>query len=327
MGAQPQGRPMTEISYEQLRPLIASQDVQGSQVRVVFRCPKSGASHESSAGMQRGRGVKDIALKAAKQSAWYSLRNSLMRAISSALGHGVVGSVGRQVSSQLMHGATASTQWSGGEIEAAVVQAFVRVQNKFRPEGQSFVAVHGSVAPDAVDTGFHKQLREAPISERYDQGVLARVLVELAKGDGRLSPEEQSLLSSFLDPSLGTIDQLASRPPLSAVELSETSAAARDTILMLGWALALSDNSLAPSERARLDQVAAGFQLAADRVAALRGHAQHFLLDQALDAAYRSGTRDATLFQQAMQVATALGFDPESAERADIRYRKARGIV
>lgn len=318
---------MSEITYEELRPLIADQEVRGAQVRVVFRCPKSGASHESSAGIQRGRGVKDMALKAAKQSAWYSLRNGLMRALSSALGHGVVSSVGRQVSGQMMREMSQNTQYSGSEVEAAVVQAFLRVQNNFRREGQGFVAAHGQVAAEATDTGFHQQLRQAPVSERYDQGVLARVLVELAKGDGQLSPEEQTLLSGFLDPSLGTVDQLSTRPPLSAVELSETSGPARETILMLGWALALSDNSLAASEHMRLEEVATGFAVAPDRVAALRGHAQHFLLDQALGAAYRTGTRDAALFQQAMQVAAAIGFDPESAERADVRFRKARGIV
>lgn len=318
---------MSEITYEELRGLIADQEVQGNRVEVTFRCPKTGVTQTSSAGIQRGKDLGNVALSAVKQDAWRSLRNGIMRAISGLLGHGMLGRVGRQVSNEVVRNAGQGARHTGADIENAVVAAFLRVQNQFRREGSGWVAAHGQVNQESVDTGFHAQLRAAPIQERYDQGVLARVMVELAKGDGALSGEEQGMVAAFVDPSLGTIDQLGTRPPLSDVELSETTPAARETILMLGWALALSDKCLAPSEAARLESLAKGFGVAADRAAALKGHAQAFLLDQALDLAYRSGSRDAAAHQEAMQVAAAIGLDPESAERADVRYRKARGIV
>ena len=341
---------MSEITYAELQGLIEHQEVKGSRVEVTFRCPKTGVTQISSAGIQRGRDLSNVAMSAMKQNLWRSLRSGIMRAISGLLGRGMLGQVGRQVSNEVVRNAGHGARHTGADVETAVVAAFLSVQNQFRREGSGWVAAHGQVNPEAVDTGFHAQLRGAPVQERYDQGVLARVMVELAKGDGQLSDEERSMVSAFVDPSLGTIDQLATRPALSKVsafvdpslgtidqlatrpalsdvELSETSAAARDTILMLGWALALSDKSLAASEAARLESLASGFGITADRVGALKGFAQAFLLDQALDVAYRSGARDAAAHQEAMQIAAAIGLDSESAERADVRYRKARGIV
>lgn len=318
---------MSEITYEELSDLIAAKEVRGSRVEVTFRCPKTGVTHTSTAGIQRGRDLSNIAVSALKSNLWRSLRSGLMRAISGALGSGVMGSVGRQVGNEAVRGAGQGAKFTGSDIETAVVAAFVSVQNNFRREGSGWVAAHGQVTEEVVDTGFHAQLRSAPVQERYDQGVLARVLVELARGDGELSSEEQSLVAAFVDPSLGTIDQLATRPPLSAVELSETNAAARDTILMLGWALALSDQTLAPSEASRLGELASGFAVASDRAEVLKGYAQAFLVDQAFDAAYQSGSRDAGAHAEAMQIAAAIGLDAESAERADVRYRKARGIL
>ncbi len=318
---------MSEITYAELQGLIEHQEVKGSRVEVTFRCPKTGVTQTSSAGIQRGQDLGNVAMSAMKQNLWRSLRSGIMRAISGLLGRGMLGQVGRQVSNEVVRNAGHGARHTGADVETAVVAAFLSVQNQFRREGSGWVAAHGQVNPEAVDTGFHAQLRGAPVQERYDQGVLARVMVELAKGDGQLSDEERSMVSAFVDPSLGTIDQLATRPALSKVELSEASAAARDTILMLGWALALSDKSLAASEAARLESLASGFGITADRVGALKGFAQAFLLDQALDVAYRSGARDAAAHQEAMQIAAAIGLDSESAERADVRYRKARGIV
>jgi tellurite resistance protein len=318
---------MSEITYQELSGLIAHQEVKGSRVEVTFRCPKTGVSQTSTAGIQRGRDLGNLAVSGVKQELWRSLRNGIMRAISSLLGGGMMGRVGRQVGNEVVRNAGQGARHTGADVENAVVAAFVRVQNQFRREGSGWVAAHGQVTQEEVDTGFHAQLRGAPIQERYDQGVLARVMVEIAKGDGALSGEEQNMVAAFVDPSLGTIDQLATRPPLSNVELSETTPAARDTILMLGWALALSDSSLAPNEAARLESLAAGLGIAAERAAALKGYSQAFLVDQALDVAYRSGARDAAAHQHAMQIAAAIGLDAESAERADVRYRKARGIV
>ncbi|MBL4848534.1 MAG: TerB family tellurite resistance protein [Planctomycetes bacterium] len=318
---------MTEITFEELRGLIAAQEVRGSRVEVTFKCPTTGASHESSAGIRKGKGLGNVALSAAKQGMWRSLRSGIMRAISGALGSGAMASVGRQVSNQMVRDASQGSQFTGEDVEAAVVEAFQSVQSKFRREGQGWVAAHGEVSADVADTGFQAQLRQGPVSERYDQGVLARVLVEVARGDGKLSSEEEALLGTFVDPSMGTIAELATRPPLSSVELSETSAAARDTILMLGWALALSDQSLAPSEQARLAEVASGFEISAEQAAVLQGYAQAFLVDQALEAAYASGSRDPAAHQEAMAVAAAIGLSAEAAELADVRFRKAKGIV
>ncbi|HBP22152.1 MAG TPA: hypothetical protein DEA08_30770 [Planctomycetes bacterium] len=319
---------MSEIPYASIQPLIADQQVNGSSVRVTFRCPQSGFSVDSSAGIKKGQSLSDVAMASAKRSLWWSLRSTLLRMISSSLGHGVAGRVGRDVGNQFLRQAGQGVQYSNEEIQAAVVDAFTRVQSKFRHDGNQWTAAHGLGAEGAPVGDFQRQLQQAMPSEPYDRGVLARLLVEVAKADGQLAAEEERFLSTYLDPSFGTPRQLAQRPNLTAIELDETSAGAvRETLVMLGWALALSDQNLNPGEQARLDEVASGLKVAAGRAAELRSYAANFLVEQALEHAYPSGHRDERAHAAAIALAGKLGLSQEETERADVRFRKARGIV
>jgi hypothetical protein len=318
---------MNTPTYADLQHLIAKQDVEKRSVVVTFACPQSGFSVESRAGIQRGKGAKNMALGAAKRGMWYSLRNSLLRALSSALGGGVMGRVGREVGRGVLNQAGEGHQFTEDERQAAVVLAFTRVQSKFRHDGTRWIGAHGQVADESSQLDFHAQLRGAPVSERYDQGVLARILVEISAGDGQLSDEERGVLSHYIDPSLGTIAELAARPALSDIELGEVSqGGVRDTLLLLGWATALSDRHLAASEQSRLSAIASGLGIKDARAKELQASAQAFLFEQALGPVYASGARDEASYAEALEVAAALGLSPEDAERADVRYRKARGL-
>lgn len=319
---------MSEIPYASIQPLIADQQVHGSSVRVTFRCPQSGFSVDSSAGIKKGQSLSDVAMASAKRSLWWSLRSTLLRLISSSLGHGVAGRVGRDVGNQFLRQAGQGVQFSNEEVQAAVVDAFTRVQNKFRHDGNQWIAAHGLEAGAAPVSDFQRQLQQAMPSEPYDRGVLARLLVEVAKADGQLAAEEERFLTTYMDASLGTPRQLAQRPALTAIELDETSAGAvRETIVMLGWALALSDQNLNPNEQSRLNEVTSGLKVDAGRAAELRGYAASFLVEQALEHAYPSGHRDERQHAAAYELAAKLGLSREDAERADVRFRKARGIV
>lgn len=319
---------MTEIPFASIQPLIADQQVHGSSVRVTFRCPQTGFSVDSSAGIKKGQSLSDVAMASAKRSLWWSLRSTLLRLISSSLGHGVAGRVGRDVGNQFLRQAGQGVEFSSEEVQAAVVDAFTRVQSKFRHDGNQWIAAHGLGAEGAPVSDFRRQLQQAMPSEPYDRGILARLLVEVAKADGQLAAEEERFLSTYLDPSFGTPRQLAQRPALTGIELDETSSGAvRDTILMLGWALALSDQDVNPGEQARLNEVAGGLKIDAGRAAELRGYAANFLVEQALEHAYPSGHRDERAHAAAIALAGKLGLSQEDAERADVRFRKARGIV
>ena len=66
---------MSDITYENLRPIIADEQVRGLSVQVVFQCPLSGHKVSSSASIQAG--VASKMRNAVSRSLMYSLRSSL----------------------------------------------------------------------------------------------------------------------------------------------------------------------------------------------------------------------------------------------------------
>ena len=252
-----------------------------------------------------------------------SLRRAVARAISDTVGTGVAGRVVRQAADATIVQKERSTSFSKAEVQAAIVSAFQSVQSRFQWNGAEATWV-GVSEPT---TAFAKRLAEAPVTERFDQGVLARALVELSAADGEVSDDERSFMADFLDPSLGTVDELAQRPPLTAADLGETTESVRGSILLLGWACAMSDEDLADAEVDRLGELAAGLGIDTDQAADLRRDAQQFLFDQTLDSVYASGSRDTDGFALALEAATKMGIDQAAVEKFDAAYRKRCGIV
>ncbi|HWN67227.1 MAG TPA: hypothetical protein VNM90_06280, partial [Haliangium sp.] len=179
-----------------------------------------------------------------------------------------------------------------------------------------------------VITGFMRQLVDAPATTRYDRLVSVRMLTEIASADGQLGTDENMFLSGFITPDLGTVEELWRTPRLSNAELAETSEGpVRETMLMLAWAVAWTDEQLAPEEEARLREYATALAVPAPRMAELQSHVRNYLLDQALARAYGGGRRDPAAHAEAMAFARRLGMDDTTAERADIRFRKRNGLV
>jgi hypothetical protein len=72
-----------------------------------------------------------------------------------------------------------------------------------------------------------------------------------------LAQEERDFLANFVPSDFGSIEQLAAQPPLSPVELEETSSGAtRESMLMLAWTVALTDEELDANEEAILQRFA-----------------------------------------------------------------------
>ncbi len=318
---------MSEITYEKIESLIAAQEQERSTMKVSFRCPVTDKIVSASGSIQKGTGLVDKARQSTQKSVLWSLRSAVSRAVRGALGHGVAGRVGSEVAGQLMTNANDATNFSADEKREAIVRAFEGVASQFVWNGTKGSYVHASAGGEDASP-FGQQLASAPVEARYDRGILARMLVEVASADGNLGADEREFIGSFLSDEMGSVDDLAGRDRLSTVELEETAAgASRETMLMLGWALAHTDEDVADAEVARLGELAAGLGVAADRAAELRKTAQHYLVDQALDAAIAGGSVDDGKRKEALDLAARIGIDPTEAQRAEIRWRKRHGIV
>ncbi|MEM8710774.1 MAG: hypothetical protein AAGG01_07460 [Planctomycetota bacterium] len=314
---------MTTPTFAAIQPLVASQEVRGSSVSVTFRCPETDVEVQSNASIKRSDSVKAQAARSVKKNMWSSLRRSVTRAVADALGNGAAGRIARDVANTSMRQGEQKTAFSKEETQNAVVEAFTAVQSSFKwnASSESWTGVKKPA------NGFEKRLAEAPVTERFDQGVLARTLVELSAADGEISADEVAFIADFIDPELGTVEEFAKRDPLTPAELSETSEPARPSIMMLAWACAMSDEELADEETARLEELSSGFGLSEEAMTAVRNDAQQFLFEQALAGVYAGGSRDDEAFSAAKEAAGKMGIDEERATQMDASYRKLAGIV
>lgn len=319
--------PMSQITYQMIQPLVASADQQGSSMHVVFRCPVSGTTVEARGHLQAANTVASRATKSAKRSVLYGLRSSLTRALRGALGYGVAGRAAADAASGAMSSAGSGQSYSEADKQAAVVRAFESVSNQFVWDAQNNRYISGQAAGQVM-TDFMQQLSSAPVASPYDRGVLARMLTEIASADGVVADQERVFLSSFIPPEVGTVDSLAQMSHLSPAELAETAqGASRETMYMLAWAVAFTDEDLSPQEAARMGEFAAGLGLSTERAHELQSHAQIYLVDSALGAAYPGGQRNAQAHAEVMAMANRIGLTATEAERVDIRFRKRYGLV
>jgi tellurite resistance protein len=318
---------MSQSIYETIQPLIAHAEQQGSTMRVVFRCPVSGYETEAGAGLRQSSSMGSRMAGSVKRSLMWSVRSAIASAVRSAFGHGIVGNVVAGASREAVQAGEEKLRYSEADQRDAIERAFQSVSDRFVWNAQQgrYVAAQ---AGGEVSTGFMRQLGDAPATTRYDRLVSARMLIEIASADGQLGQDEHMFVSGFITPDLGSVEELWRAPRLSAAELAETSEGpVRDTMLILAWAVAWTDERLAPEEEARLREYATALAVPAARVAELQGHVRTYLLDQALARAYAGGRLDPAAHAEAMEFARRLGLDATTAERTDIRFRKRNGLI
>ena len=249
-------------------------------------------------------------------------------AVRSALGSGMVGRVGQDMARSVISGAVPSggASYSDEQRRAAIVRAFESVASQFvwQPSRGGWVAASATGEP----IEFSAQLSRAPVAAKYDRGILARMLIEIAAADGQYEAEEMEFIQGFIAPDLGTVEELASRPPLSPIELQETTkGAVRQTMVMVAWAVAFADGAYEAAEGTRIQALAQGLGLSAAQFNEAQSHAQAFVMEQAFQRAYASGRMDPATQAEVHSLAARIGMAPENLQRAEIRYRKRAGLV
>lgn len=336
---------MPRSIYEAIQPLVAHAEQQGSTMCVVFRCPVSGHEVEAGAALRRG-GATDRPGSIARGLSW-SLRGGIAGTVRSAfaqaivdnkhritqyvrqldlLGSGAPGSgIATRASASPETHDDQALRYSEHDRREAVECAFHAVADRFLWDaGQGrYVA-----APPAVVSGFLRQLHAAPATIRYDRVVAIRMLAEIAAAGGPPGEDARAFVDGFATPDLDTDEEIWAAPRLSGAELARTSEGpVRDTMLMLAWAVAWTDDRPAPEAQTRLGEHATALAVPATRVDELKDHVRAHLFERALACAYAGGRRDPATHAEVMELARRLGVDATSAERADARARERHGLV
>ena len=313
---------MNHHDWASIAPLVSRLDASGRTVRVTFRCAVTGEEVTAQAHLPMDNSVGARIGQQVQRSLLYSVQGAISSAIRSAFGHGIMGRVAGDAAYGVMSEATRGARVGGlsqADKQRGAEQAFASVAQRFTWDPGRGGWVSAKVAHEAVG-GFELRLQQHAPTHPYDRLILARVLVEVAQADGRLAPEESEWLGDCLSADVGSVAELASRPPLTAAELGAMSPGpVRETALMMGWAMALLDEDLDPREEALLKRFASGLGLAGPRGDEMKKLAQGYLLDNAMERMLTWGGHDAHARGQVEALARRLGMTAQQGQEAEAR--------
>ncbi|MFO0749547.1 MAG: TerB family tellurite resistance protein [Myxococcota bacterium] len=316
---------MPEPTYENITPLVAREEVSGNSVRITFRCP---VSNEEFVGTSTASETSEGEIKKEiKRSFWRNVRWSISSMVRSMFGYGVGGVVGGAVvDTALTPSAVRDMKLTSEQLKQATIDAFRSVSTRFAWDQTNGRWVSARTLKD-LQSEFAAIIGNANISQAWDRSALARMLAEIAAADGALSDEERELFHSFVGGNgVPSLDELLERPPLSAADLEECSHEVRNEMWLIAAAMAVTDQELAPAEKALLDQWGAALGMPpADQKRGLE-IAREWVVDQALEGAYADGKLDKSEYANVRALAARLGVANERVDRLDARCRKRRGI-
>lgn len=317
-----------EITFASLQPLLAGTVQEGEQLKCTFVCPATFEEVSSKAPLVRS-GILGRAFESAGRHLPNALRWGIWRGVLRKFGYGFLGEFTGNLLGDVVEDVTreqvASRQkvFSREEHESAAVEAFKRVADRFHWDGERWVTarVEGDLATD-----FSRQLSRQPVRERFDLQVLARLLLELARSDHRRAQEETDFIHTFLVPRMALeLGSLERYPALRATELEQV--ASKDSLLMLGWGLALTDIALDPAEGRLLQEFALGLGLPAQRAATLRRYAECYLVDEALEQLFNSDRWDDGGRDAIGELGSRLGLNPTEVDRVVVAFQKRTGRI
>jgi tellurite resistance protein len=306
------------FDYSFIEPLTSSADVRGSAVFCRFTCPITGRSVSASEEITQ-MPPESIADRPQK-----GVLGSLRRSLAAAL-HGVLGSTEH---AEAMAEAIPDKSIDSDEADRrrAIVRAFRSVSSLFRWDGvaRRWVAID---AGRDTSTAFERRLRVHPLRGTPDLDLVLRMMVAVGRADGEIDAEEAAFLRPFAAAAKTSLDEVLAKPAPTAAEIGTIDPSRRESALMICWADALCDHESSASEAALLNEFAAALGIDSERAAELRHDAQIYLLEKALEEAFRNFSMRIDEEDHVLRVANALGLSFVQTEGAIDAFKERRGLA
>ncbi len=241
------------------------------------------------------------------------------------------GGVFERVRGRLLDLSWSMLRRSGGEVDVlesaptddelrqdATVRAFERVRSRFTWD----VVNRRWVARDVVEVlDFTRHLEQARVADGVDRATLVRMLKEVARADGQVTPEEEAFVARF-SPYPTRVERAPATAPLTRDALGNTQPASRETMLLLSMALACCDEDIHPDEVTLIRHFRTGLGIAAPRAEELWRWAREFVLDECFVAIYADGVVTDDEDRGARILAKRLQLPLEIVRRFDARHRR-----
>lgn len=297
--------------YQDIKHLIVSEKEQKGTIYCEFQDPNSRQVFRSQAKIKYKHSKMREVEHIAHSSAFYAMRIELMNALTKALGTGYFGNAVRRMVYAILPNSPSPTPkgqaYNDHERKAAVVEAFKKIKNQFNQDNreQEWEMTRETSSFDSI-------IKKAPITNVYDQEILMRMLIELARLDG-ISAEEHVFLQAFTSDML-RFNELLDRPNISPIEFEETTSAVRETMYLLAWAIAMIDKKLTYGEKSKLTDYASMLNIPFQRTQELIKYAKHHIITVAM--------KNQLGKHAILQIAQDIELSNEEAERAMVQFRK-----
>lgn len=318
----------SDITYAAVAPLLKESHQEGNALHCTFLCPATFDEVRSEVPLVRS-GILGRAFESTRRHLPRALRWGIWRGALRRFGYGflgeftgnLLGDVARDVVKDKVD--AQAQVYSDDEKEAAVVEAFKRVASRFVRDGDRWVSARTT---REMATDFSRQLQREPVKERFDLTVLARMLLEISRSDRRVEQKETDFIHAFLMPRMGDkLAPLERYPALRSVELEQVSH--RETVLMLAWALALTDIELDPGEQYLLDRYTDWMNISPTRAAELRRYAELHLVDEAVEQAFLEGGIEPEERDGIHQLGRRLGLNTRDVDRVLVAHQRRTGAI
>lgn len=320
-----------DFSYEEIAKYVLDYEIDGNRVVVEFQ-NEAGEVYDASAVMRKSKTITSQLSDKVGKMAKSQARRHATRMVRSALGGGMLGRLGSTVVRSSVNNAEVpgTSNYSESDIHEAIAKAFKRVARNFSTESSNarttmrdrrnqdrsrerVVRDRNSAREEELD--FQGQLRKHPVKNLFEQDILARVLVMVARADGKITEDERNLISDILPKKIGTISDIAERGEVSSVEAEELDAGVKKSIVLLSYSVALVDFDLSRNEAEKLVQIATLFGLEHHEITALERLAKYETLSSVMDP-YMSK-------EQLYEAADGMELSRDEAERMLIQFKKS----
>ena len=311
------GKPKS-YTYEQIEPLIVSEEMEGRNVYCEFALPGSDEIFEAKANARAGKDVSAKVKRRVTMVARNQARRAATRVVRGALGGGMIGRSGAMAFNTAAREVKPGMGPSAKDVRNAVVKAFMSVAANFHYDEETGEwSKADDPPPPPPKSPLEEQVNSNPIVDPHDKSVFARVLAELAYADGTVTKEESEFFRDIIPPDQPTLDKLAKADPVSKIEAQEVTQGVKATIYMFAWVIAAIDLDVDPVEEELLMEYADVFELPEPRRDELMRFAKYFVLEQNID----PDIPREDLFELARKI--RLGDD--DAERCRIAYKRRVG--
>ncbi|BDS13503.1 tellurite resistance TerB family protein [Aureispira anguillae] len=297
-----------EITYESIRPYILEEKVEGSKVLCKFQIDNQVFESAGYIKMANNDGKARVT-RMVTNTALGRLRSTVLRVLRKAVGGGFAGTAVSMAGNEVMRQGTDGFKHSKKDKEKAVIAAFEKIAIEL-----AFESGKWRLATEFSE--FEKLIKRNPFKKSYDKKILARMLVEMARADGKIEAEEKAFFDDFLNEETGSLGELMRAPSISVVECEEVSPESRENVFMIVAAVALTDNEFADEEQLKLDEYSQMFEFSETKQEELLRYAQDYTIESYIRANGEMSRDEIYAF------ADKIGMDRGEAERTQIRLEK-----